>query len=218
VHISSVHAIPELPAGRIITEVDNFNPGDVKGLYAKTKSEATQYVLDYAKRGGKACIIHPSGITGPGDYGRGHITQLVIDYCRGTLTCGIDGGYDFVDVRDVADGILSCCEKGRNAECYIMSGQYLKIRDIFKLLHEISGKIEIKRILPLWFAKLTAPLSELYYKVLNQPPLFTSYSIFTLNTNANFSHEKASIELGYTSRPMKQTLSDTINWLKVNYN
>jgi dihydroflavonol-4-reductase len=216
VHISSVHAIPELPAGRIITEVNNFNPGDVVGLYAKTKSEATQFVLDYAKRGGKACVIHPSGITGPGDFGKGHITQLVIDYCRGTLTSGIDGGYDFVDVRDVADGIISCCEKGRNAECYILSGQYFKICDLFNLLHEISGKRKIKRILPLWFVRLTAPLSELYYKILNQPPLFTSYSIFTLKTNANFSHEKASKELGYTSRPMKQTLADTIKWLEEN--
>ena len=216
IYISSVHAIPELPAGSVIKEIDHFNPVDVTGLYAKTKSEATQFVLNYTKRGGNACVVHPSGITGPCDFGRGHITQLVIDYCKGTLTSGIDGGYDFVDVRDVADGILSCCEKGRSAECYIMSGQYYKIRDIFNLLHEISGKKEIKRILPLWFVKLTAPLSELYYRMLNQPPLFTSYSIFTLNTNANFSHEKASKELGYASRPMKQTLADTIKWLEEN--
>ena len=215
-HISSVHAIPVLPAGQKITEVDCFNPDDVEGLYAKTKSEATQFVLDYAKRGGRACVIHPSGITGPGDFGGGHITQLVIDYCRGALTSGIDGGYDFVDVRDVADGILSCCEKGRNAQCYILSGQYLKISDLFNLLHEISGKRKIKRMLPLWFVKLTAPLSELYYKILNQPPLFTPYSIFTLNTNADFSHKKASKELGYTPRPIKQTLADTVKWLEEN--
>jgi len=216
VYISSVHAIPELPTGSVIKEVDHFNPTDVTGLYAKTKSEATQFVLNYTKRGGNACVIHPTGITGPGDFGRGHITQLIKEYCKGTLTSMIDGGYDFVDVRDVADGILLCCEKSRSAECYIMSGQYYKIQDIFKLLHEISGKREIKRILPLWFVKLTAPLSELYYKILNQPPLFTSYSIFTLNTNANFSHEKASKELGYTSRPIKQTLADTIKWLEEN--
>jgi len=216
IYISSVHAIPELPANETITEVDRFLSDDVVGLYAKTKSEATQCVLDYAKRGYSANVIHPSGIVGPGDFGRGHITQLVIDYYKGGLTSGINGGYDFVDVRDVANGILSCCENGKSGECYILSGQYFKVYELLNLLHEITGKKKIKRILPLWFVKLTAPLSEIYYKILRQPPLFTAYSIYTLNTNANFSHEKAAKEFGYTARPMKQTLTDTIQWLKEN--
>ncbi|MCL2814517.1 MAG: NAD-dependent epimerase/dehydratase family protein [Oscillospiraceae bacterium] len=216
VYISSVHAIPELPASEKITEIGRFSPDDVVGLYAKTKAEATQCVLDYAKCGHDANVIHPSGIVGPGDFGRGHITQLVIDYYKGTLTSGIDGGYDFVDVRDVADGILSCCENGRSGECYILSGRYFKVYELLNLLHEITGKRKIKRILPLWFVKLTAPLSEIYYKILRQPPLFTAYSIYTLNTNANFSHEKAAKELGYGVRPMEQTLADTIKWLAEN--
>jgi len=217
IYISSVHAIPELPAGEIIKEVDSFSPDDVVGLYAKTKAEATQCVLDYTKRGHKANIIHPSGIVGPGDFGKGHITQLVIDYYKGGLTSGIDGGYDFVDVRDVAEGILSCCENGKNGECYILSGQYFKVYELLNLLHEITGKKKIKKILPVWFLKITAPLSEIYYKILRQPPLFTAYSIYTLHTNANFSHEKATKELGYNARPILQTLTDTINWLKENH-
>jgi len=216
VYVSSVHAIPERPKGEKIIEAENFSPGDVTGLYAKTKAEATQCVLDYAKRGFDASVVHPSGITGPGDYGRGHITQLVIDYCSGGLACGINGGYDFVDVRDVADGVISCCSKGRSGECYILSGHYLKIYELLNLLHEITGKRKIKNILPLWFVKLTAPLSELYYKILRQPPLFTSYSIYTLNTNANFCNEKAVNELGYKTRSLKQTLEDTVKWLKEN--
>jgi len=216
IYISSVHAIPELPGNETITEIDRFSPDDVTGLYAKTKAEATQCVLNYAKRGCHASVIHPSGIVGPGDFGRGHITQLVIDYCKGGLTSGTGGGYDFVDVRDVAAGILSCCEKGRSGECYILSGQYFKVPELLNLLHEITGKKKINRILPLWFVKLTAPLAELYYKILKRPPLFTAYSIYTLHTNANFSHEKAAKELEYIARPMKQTLIDTIEWLKEN--
>ena len=30
----------------------------------------------------------------------------------------------------------------------------------------------------MWFAKLTAPLSELYYSVQKQPPLYTKYSLY----------------------------------------
>lgn len=216
VYVSSVHAIPEKEKSEIIYEVSEFNPDDVVGLYAKTKSEATSYVLEATQNGLNASVVHPSGIAGPYNLGRGHVTALVIDYYKGRLTSGVDGGYDFVDVRDVADGIIACVEKGKSGECYILSNKYFSIKEILHILHEITGKKEINRVLPLWFLKIIASPAEMYYKVLKRPPLFTPYSIYTLNTNANFSHEKASIELGYTTREMKQTLSDTVDWLKEN--
>lgn len=214
VYVSTVHAIPEKPAGTMITETKDFSPGTVVGHYAKTKAEATSYVLDAARRGLNACVVHPSGIAGPYDHGRGHITTLVIDYYKRRLTSGIDGGYDFVDVRDVADGIISACDRGRSGEGYILSNRYFKVSDILNLLHEITGKSKIKNYLPLWFINAVVPLAELYYKILRQPPLFTSYSIYTLNSNALFSHRKATEELGYTTRDMRETLADTVDWLK----
>ncbi len=214
VYVSSVHAIPEKPKGEAITEINNFNPNEVIGFYAKTKSEATSIVLAAAKRGLNANVVHPSGITGPFDSGRGHLTVLAIDYYKRKLTSGINGGYDFVDVRDVADGVIACCEKGKLGECYILSNQFYTVKEILFMFHEITGKKEIKRILPLWFIKLVAPLAETYYKILRQPPLFTAYSIYTLNTNAVFNNEKAKQELGFKTRNIKETLTDTINWLK----
>lgn len=214
VHVSSVHAIPEAPAGQIIREVSHFDPNDVSGLYAKTKAEATQLVLDAAAQGLDACVVHPAGIIGPYDYGHGHLTQLIIDYLKGRLTACVNGGYDFVDVRDVAAGILACSESGRAGQCYILSGAYVQVKDLLFSLHELTGKRAIKTILPRWFAKMTAPLAELYYKILRQPPLYTSYSLYTLSANAQFSHEKASMELGYQPRPLEETLRDTATWLK----
>ena len=214
VHVSSVHAIPEKPHGEKISETEDFDPEKVVGLYAKTKAEATKYVLEAAKGGLDASVVHPSGICGPFDYGRGHLTALVMDFYNGRLVAAIDGGYDFVDVRDVAAGVLACCEKGKKGECYILSGKYFTIRQVLYYLHEITGKKEIKSFLPLWFVKATAPLAENYYKIRNQPPLFTAYSIYTLNTNAVFSNNKAREELGYTTRDFKKTLQDTVDWLR----
>lgn len=214
VHVSSVHAIPEKPREQVITEITDFDPNQVVGLYAKTKAEATAYVLEAAKKGLPVCVVHPSGISGPYDYGKGHITALVIDYYKGQLTSGVNGGYDFVDVRDVAAGILSALEKGRSGECYILSNQFYSVRDVLYTLHKATGKRRIRSFLPLWFVKLTAPVAELYYKIRREPPLFTAYSIYTLNSNALFSHEKATRELGYTTRPLKETLEDTVAWLK----
>lgn len=214
IYISSVHAIPELEKGNIIKEVSEFNSDDVIGLYAKTKSEATKYVLDASKEGLNVNIIHPSGIVGPNDYGRGHITQLVIDYCNGSLTAGIKGGYDFVDVRDVVNGIMSCIEKGKNKECYILSNKYYSIKELFEMMSKVTGKPKVKLYLAKWFINLFVNLAELYYKIIKQPPLFTKYSLYTLNSNSLFSHEKATKELGYNPRDMRETIKDTIVWLE----
>ena len=213
VYVSSVHAIPEQPRKETITEINDFNPDNVVGLYAKTKAEATNYVLSKTKEGLNACVVHPSGIIGPNDYGHGHLTQMIMDYLDGRLTACVKGGYDFVDVRDVADGVLRAVEHGKSGECYILSNQYFTVSDILNRLSKISGKRPIKTVLPLWFAKLTAPIAEQYYKFLKQPPLYTSYSLFTLSSNANFSHEKATKELGYINRDIDDTLSDTVDWL-----
>ena len=213
IHVSSVHAIVE-EKNKTIKEVDKFYPDKVEGLYAKTKAEASNYILDMSKKGLNAIVVHPSGIIGPGNYGKGHLSQLIIDYLNNRLTAIVKGGYDFVDVRDVADGILKAIEKGRVGECYILSNRYFEIKEIINLLHEVTNHKPIKTILPNWFAKLTAPIAELYYKILKQPPLYTSYSIYTLSTNSHFSHEKATKELDYNPRDMKETLKDTVDWLK----
>lgn len=215
VYVSSVHAIPEKPHGEVIRETEVFDPELVVGAYAKTKAEATANVLKYYRdKGLDVTVVHPSGISGPYDRGKGHLTALVVDYCKRRLTSGAHGGYDFVDVRDVARGIILACEKGRKGECYILSNQYFSIEYILTRLHEMTGQKRITRFLPLWFLKITAGIAEIYYKIIKTPPLFTTYSIYTLNSNSNFSHEKADKELGYTTGDFETTLKDTVEWLK----
>lgn len=214
VYISSVHAIPEKPRGEIIAETSEFNPDFVQGLYAKTKAEATRLVLESVKDGLDAVVVHPSGIIGPNDYGFGNLTQLVLDFIDGRLGATIKGGYDFVDIRDVTEGILAAVEKGRKGECYILSNQFYTVKEFLDLLAEVSHKRKIKIVLPMWFAVWTAPLSEFWYKLRKKPPLFTVYSLFTLTSNACFSHKKADRELRYTTRNMRDTLRETVEFLQ----
>lgn len=215
VYVNSVHAIPELPQGEVMKEVTNFDPTKVEGIYAKSKAEAAKYILEMVKtRGLDACIVHPSGIIGPYDFKTSHLTQLVIDAATGRLKAGVKGGYDFVDVRDVVAGIISACLHGEAGECYILSGHYVTVPELLQMITQAAGRQPIKTFLPLWLAKLTAPLSEIYYNLKKQPPLYTKYSLYTLESNANFSHAKADRELGYSPRPIQDTINDTVDWLK----
>ena len=214
IYVSSVHAIPEKPRGEIISEIDVFSMESVQGLYAKTKALASKYVYEAGKRGLNVNIVHPSGICGPYDSGNGHMTTLVSDYFNGKLKAIVNGGYDFVDVRDVADGIISCSEKGREGECYILSNRYCTVKELIVILHEITGKKLIKVTIPDWLMKVVSPIAEIYYNIIKKTPLFTPYSIATLRSNANFSREKAETELDYRPRSLSESLRDTIAWLK----
>ncbi len=215
VYVSSVHAITEKPNHEVITEIKDFNPDKVEGQYAKTKAETAKYVLEMVQsRGLNACILHPSGIIGPYDFGNSHLTQLMIDFANRRLKACVDGGYDFVDVRDVADGIISACYKGKAGECYILSNRFITIKELLDTISKVRNTKMIKSLLPMWFAKFTAPLSEKYYAILKQPPLYTKYSLYTLKSNANFSNEKAKKELNYKNRELEETIKDTLQWLQ----
>ncbi len=214
VYVSSVHAITPAPHGQQMAEPKAFDPDTVTGPYAKTKATATRYVLEAARAGLDAVVVFPSGLCGPYDYGKGHLTQLVIDYCLGRLPAGVRGGFDFVDVRDVATGILAAAERGKAGETYLLTGEYHTVESFLNTLHEVTGRPKTKVFLPLWVAKAAVPFCSVLYKLRHQPPLFSSYSLYTLRENGNFTHEKASRELGYAPRPFAETMADTVAFLQ----
>ncbi len=212
VYISSVHAIPE--CNGVITETVDFDPNRVEGLYAKTKAEAAKYVMDAVKtKKLNACIIHPSGIIGPNDYGNSHLTELVKEVASGKLFACVKGGYDFVDVRDVADGVINACNKNTKGECYILSNKYITIKELSDIICDCVKRKKINIVLPIWIAKIFASFFEIYYNLKKQTPLFTKYSLYTLSSNANFSNEKAKKELNFKNRDMIDTIKDTIKWI-----
>ncbi|MFA0816514.1 MAG: NAD-dependent epimerase/dehydratase family protein [Anaerofustis sp.] len=213
VYVSSVHAIPGPPDNRLITESDHFSPSLVRGMYAKTKAAATSLVLRYAHQGGDAVVVHPSGVIGPYEYKLSNMGQMIKDSSSGALKLYIDGAYNFVDVRDVAKGIRLAAEKGKTGGTYILSGETITVKELFDIVTASCGRPQIRHKFPRFLAVATAPLAEAYYKLLRKKPLFTSYSLLTLQTNSNFSNEKAKKELGFSPRPVRESVSDTIEWM-----
>ena len=213
VYVSSVHAIAIPREGSVIAETKVFDPGKVIGDYAKTKCEATAYVLsrsDYMD----VSIEHPSGIIGPYDLGRNDLVALVDSIINGRRYTGVRGGYDMVDVRDVAEGTISAMLHGRRGECYILSGDYASIEKIMRTSLDAAGIEHGITIIPLWLARIAAPFAESYALLTKNKPLFTKYAVHTIGSNGSFSHAKATAELGYTSRPIEQTLEDTVGYLQ----
>lgn len=213
VYVSSVHAIPEKPKGCIISEDCEFSPGLVDGDYAKSKAAATELVFDAAERGLNASIVFPSGIIGPGDLQGGSFTSMAKSFLSGKLPFAVCGGYDFVDVRDVANGILACSESGEPGKGYILSGCYVTIRRMLQLVGK-AAKLKYRSIcLPLGLARLAAPYYERRSLRERKPLFFTPYSVSVLASNGQFSHAAASERFAYQPRPIEETLGDMTAWL-----
>ena len=153
-----------------------------------------------AEKGLDAGIVYPSGIIGPGDRGMGSMTVMLRSFLRGRLPAGVCGGYDFVDVRDAAAGAVSCADSRRPGEGYILSGRYASIKDLLTLAGRLSGRRAPGLFLPRRLAGLAAPIFERRSIRRGEKPFFTPYSISVLGSNGNFSHKKASDELGYSPR------------------
>lgn len=213
VYVSSVHAIPEKPKGCIITEDCELSPGLVDGDYAKSKAAATELVFDAAEHGLNASIVFPSGIIGPGDLQGGSFTSMAKSFLAGKLPLAVRGGYDFVDVRDVANGILACSESGEPGKGYILSSCYVTIRRMLQLVGK-AAKLKYRPIcLPLGLARLAAPYYERRSLRERKPLFFTPYSVSVLASNGQFSHAAASECFAYQPRPMEETLGDMTAWL-----
>lgn len=216
IHVASVHAIPEASKGQIITEPDHYDPSVVVGQYAKSKAEAAQLVLDRLRAGDlSGCIMLPSGILGPFDFSPENMKELITKVARGELSVCVTGGYDFVDVRDVVQGILAACHQGKNGRSYLLTNRQVLIKEVCDEARAFAGLPPMKAVLPLWLAKLGAPLCELYYQVKHEVPLFTSYALHTLDSNSHFSHARATAELGYTTRPLQETIFDMMAWMEL---
>lgn len=216
VYISSVHAIAEKPHVESIGETNEFNPNLVVGTYAKTKAEATKNMILARKDGLDVVIIHPSGIIGPGDYSNSHLKQVLLDYINRRLPAIVEGGYDFVDVRDVASASISAAQKiAAKNQNYIISNRYFTIERLLELIGEIEPNYRRKiRKINFGLAYFLAGLFGICSALHKKPATFTRYALYTLGSNTNLSHAKASQELGYQPRQIKETLADTIDWYR----
>jgi len=214
VYASSVDAVKPLRGDDLMTEMTNFNPDEINGIYGKTKAEATQYVLDSADDSLEVVVVFPAACIGPYDFKVSSVGVMVRMVMRGRMPVSLNfGGYNFVDVRDVAKGMRSAAIKGRAGECYLLTGEVFTSHEIISLIARTSGRKPPKIKMPLWLTNIFAPLAEIYYKISGATPVFTRISIEVINYNCNFCFAKAQDELGYNPMSIKQSVSDMIDWI-----
>ncbi len=214
VHFSSIHALQEKPLSapvdesRPLTDSPDFPP------YNRSKALGENEVRRGIEKGLDAVILNPTAIIGPHDYEPSYLGRALLDMAQHKLPALVTGGYDWVDVRDVVQGAITAEKKATSGERYILSGHWLSISGITDIISEITGTPPPRLTVPLWLARLGVPVVAAVSKLTGKNPLYTSFSLKALNSNRNMSHEKASRELGYQPRPLRETITDALQWFR----
>lgn len=214
VYTSSTHTLKELPKGTPLTEIVETNLDIVDGDYAKSKIKATLAVFEAAKQGLDVVVVFPSGVIGPFDFKPSETGKRLLTFIKGYLRFHIDGMYNFVDVRDVANGLIAAMEKGVAGEGYILSGYSITVKEMFELSAKGLGKNRTTIPFPFGVAYSSAIVLENAARVLKFTPTFTTYALRVLRSNPEISFEKAHNALGYQPRPLHESFVDIIKWFQ----
>lgn len=215
VHCSSVHAF-DLYHGardRPIDETGTRVPDALPHFaYDRSKAAGERALREVMARGLDAVILHPSGVVGPYDFGPSRMGRVLLGLYHRKLPSLLDGGFDFVDVRDVVDGLVAAADRGRAGENYLVTGHFLRVPELARLAEQITGVRPPRLNAPIWLCKLGVPVVEAYGRMRKQEPLYTRESLAVLESHGLFDWSKAQRDLGYSPRATLETIRDTYAW------
>lgn len=212
IHTSSIHAFKRVHQGAVIDENTPIDPASAIAAYDKSKAEATLAVIEEAKKGFPAVVVCPTGVIGPYDFKGSELGVLFQGWMKNKVNFLIEGEYDFVDVRDVVNGMILARDKGTSGQVYILSGELLRVSDVWRIVKALLPFRSSSVNIPTRIAHFVAKIAQVFYQVTRTKPRFTTYSIETLHSNANFSNMKARSSLGYAPRALTDSIKDTIAW------
>jgi len=213
VHVSSIHALSPSCDLRI-DETIQPNISRCADEYSCTKLKGTLKVMAACEQHGlNTVVVYPTAVIGPYDYRCSMAGAMIKKYirARGTQLC-FNGGFDFVDVRDVADGIYRAWRQGEKGQGYILSGELCRIEEMIRLIGRCSGT-ELKTLcVPTVLVKACARVMPVYYRLTNQTPVFTKETVEVMVSGMSVCGEKSKIKLGFSPRPLEETIRDTVKW------
>lgn len=215
VHCSSVHSFDLERCGPSLDESGPPTTHPDAPAYDRSKRAGEEAVRLVVQKGLGAVVVNPTGIIGPDDRGPSRMGETVLQFMTRKIPVGITGQFDFVDVRDVVEGLIAAGDRGRTGDNYLLSGSRLSIRELGMLVERYSGVPVPPLSIPL---RLVTPLAPLVMQIeqRTKKPIFTPDAMHALKYSPVVSHYRAATDLGYRSRPIHETVRDTVAWFESN--
>ena len=218
VHFSSVHALSQTPFEAPLTETNALALKPEAHPYDRTKAEAERCVLEAAEQGLSVAIVSPTAVLGPHDFKPSRLGQVLWALYAGKMPALVKSGFDFVDVRDVSMGAVKAMESDCRGERYLLTGKWHSFRELAESVERVpEARPAPGWDAPVFLASIGAPFAEFGSWLTGKPPLFSRGALHMLvHQNPQVDGAKARERLGYSSRPLEETVEDTLEWWRGN--
>lgn len=221
VHFSSIDALrpepydvrvdetrPLIDEDRSAAELGQISP------YQRSKAQSEREVRAGIERGLDSVILQPTAIFGPNDFKPSYIGQALIQLARGRIPALVRGGFDWVDVRDVVAGALAAELVAPTGAHYLLGGHWQTIRSVAERVAAVTGRPAPLFDVPMELADAFAPVMLKLAHFNGTHPIYTRVTLDALRGNRQVDCAHAARDLGYTARPLDETVRDTLTWFQ----
>lgn len=211
VHASSIHAFDQYTCGGHIDETAARSTDPKLPVYDRSKWAGEVALRAVIDRGLDAVLCNPTGVFGPADFGTplSRINRTLRDAAQGRIPAMIGGGFDLVDVRDVAEGLILAGEHGTTGENYLLGGAMISMLELCRLAAAHGGtkgpRFTISPKLVGGLIPVLAPIG----KVL-RTDIVSRAALGALVSAPIVDHGKAERELGYRPRSTDDSVRDLV--------
>jgi dihydroflavonol-4-reductase len=182
--------------------------------YATIRRDAEIAALAEATPRFDVVSVCPAFTFGPDDPVGAPANKLLDALITGKLRFTLPVGFGCLDVRDFADGMVRAAADGRSGERYLLSGENVTADQLLGRAAAIAGVGAPRFKPPVFLLHGVVRAIELLSRARRRPAPVTRDVLRIIGRYAWYDASKARVELGWSSRPLNQTLADTIEWLR----
>lgn len=183
--------------------------------YASKYYQERTALEDFDGDGRRLVIMNPTLLLGPGDE-RLSSTKIVLDFLGRKIPYCPGGGLSFVDTRDAAAAFITAADRGRHQEKYLLGSANMTFKEFFGRLERLSGVSAPMLKVPKNFAVAGASVVESFFTNWGKTSPVASKEVEQAEHFWYFDSSKAVEELGFSPRDERETLYDTIKYIRQN--
>ena len=215
VYTSTVGCIG-IPGDRPGNEDVEVHLDEMTGAYKRSKFQAEQVALEFARGGLPVVIVNPTAPIGDHDFRPTPTGKIVLDYLKGDMPAFVDTGLNLVDVQDTAEGHLLACDRGQSGQRYILGCENLTLQQILARLAGISGGKVPRWRIPYPVAFMAGVASTGWANLSGQEPRAPLDAVKMARKKMFVSSSKAERELGFNPGPVDGALKRAVDWFRAN--
>jgi dihydroflavonol-4-reductase len=216
VYTSSVGTLGNPGDGVPGNEDTQVSLADMVGPYKKSKFLAEREAERFFALGLPVVIVNPSTPVGPWDIKPTPTGKIIVDFLKRRMPAYLDTGLNLISVEECARGHILAEQRGCPGRKYILGNVNLSLREIFRMLQEITGIPAPKVRLPYAPVLAAAWLNEGLSRVTGREPLIPLAGVLMAAHHMYFDSGRAVRELGLSQTPVAESLLRAVEWFRTN--